>query len=1539
MKLLLKRLALLVAIFGVAIAFVGCNETTTAAQTTAGETTTAAAETTTGEQTTAVDLFATVPGRIIIDGSDQITGNFLLPGEVLGVTITYESSNTAVATISETTNADGFYTVYITTPSIPAGGVNTSVVITGTMSYGGDTDTFTKTIRVIAQNIISVNNIAEVHANASLNDVVEVTGIVYSLFSGGFFIYDETGTLGVYDSSVEVAVGDEITLKGTYANYYTLYQLADIADYTIESTGNTITLDPVVLGNGAYIAEADSSDRTLNGTVFTVTALLEERTNTSGYTNMYLVDIDGNAIAQIYHYSMADSLTVLQDFLDDIITLNVVYYTDHGDVVYVSFYGTAADVTVTDEIDFYAKALEIGSIFVNNNTATLPDSVGPADVTWAPGTGETNLTVANGNEVTFADVTEDTEAVLTATVSYTPEGGTEATTTVDFTVTILDLTEADLVARDKTDLMLILTPDQLSEVALPSEGAMGSDITWAVGSGAATIDGNYITFEYVGAAYTVMLTATITNGAASDTKNFMVSVAAATVTSMADALAGEIGDEFLVKGVVYYTIQSGFYVQDETGKLFVYYGTTPPVELGDEVAIRGTLATYHGSLQLSNYPLVSSVISTGNDIAQTPVEAYDPASTTLDAGQTYTVTGTISYGPVVDGGYDNLYFADASDDPLVMIYYKADADSYALLRALEGYNVTLDLVYYNEDAISMFVWMGTADDLTVNGLTDAELAEAALLSVTLPSTVTVNTTLNFPASAFGSVDLTYSSDDTAVITNAGVVTVTEGEQTTVTITVTADANGTTDTLDIEVQVGDLEVSDLVGIYDGTFELGDMIKVQGIMTAQTRASAAWIQDTTAGANLYIPSDLRTEFAALAPGIEIEVVGYVATYNGLMELSNFTYTVLNETPALPDTVDITNMELTSDGLYDYMGQLVTLVGFSLSSAVTATSGNLYITLVNAEDPSITIPMTIYSDNPDYAAILAKLQGFATTDVLIFDGAILSWYNHPEIMVSNASQIIEATDAALLTYDHDNLSIALTANAQQTVVLPLAGKMGSTIAWTVNSGDVTLGIDGKTLTFNNTAEADYTVSLTATLTLGTETAQTVDFTINVMGYEAVTDLSTLSAQTDGVWDIAEDTYVYAQGVITGFGYNVIYIQDASGNGFAMYKADGYHNDGTVNVGDEVVYYGKLDDYPGTRQFASGADLIAVVSTGNTVTSNTMTLDEVIAITVQDGGKVITVTGLTLTSLNSSGYIIFTATGSSSSIQIEMYDNGSFDWVDALYNEGDTLPAFTFTFIKFYTTLLAVELGSIEFTDQQRTDLDAAELDATLSTLSADYEIPTGTYGSDYVVTAVSAELTAYVDYTTTTGWLLITQPTDADAVGTITFSATNEATSTSVTVDITVPKWVPTELIISEYVENGNDKAIEIYNPTDAAIDLSGYELRVYSNGNTSYSTIALTGTLNAGEVFVVAYTSAAAAIQAVADMTSGSLSFNGNDVVALALAGGDNIDQLGTIGSSAVFAEDCSLTRNTDVLVGTLTFDLGEWTDLGDGVYTNLGAYTA
>lgn len=110
-------------------------------------------------------------------------------------------------------------------------------------------------------------------------------------------------------------------------------------------------------------------------------------------------------------------------------------------------------------------------------------------------------------------------------------------------------------------------------------------------------------------------------------------------------------------------------------------------------------------------------------------------------------------------------------------------------------------------------------------------------------------------------------------------------------------------------------------------------------------------------------------------------------------------------------------------------------------------------------------------------------------------------------------------------------------------------------------------------------------------------------------------------------------------------------------------------------------------------------------------------------------------------------------------------------------------------------------------------------------------------------------------------------------------------------------PTELFISEYIEGSSyNKAIEIYNGTGSAIDLAAgdYTLKQFTNGSSTGTLIFdLSGTVDTGDVFVAAHSSANAAILAQANQTTGASLFNGNDVVAL-YKGTDLVDVIGQIG---------------------------------------------
>ncbi|WP_291377492.1 ExeM/NucH family extracellular endonuclease [Demequina sp.] len=162
--------------------------------------------------------------------------------------------------------------------------------------------------------------------------------------------------------------------------------------------------------------------------------------------------------------------------------------------------------------------------------------------------------------------------------------------------------------------------------------------------------------------------------------------------------------------------------------------------------------------------------------------------------------------------------------------------------------------------------------------------------------------------------------------------------------------------------------------------------------------------------------------------------------------------------------------------------------------------------------------------------------------------------------------------------------------------------------------------------------------------------------------------------------------------------------------------------------------------------------------------------------------------------------------------------------------------------------------------------------------------------------------------------------------------------------------TELFLSEYIEGSSyNKAIEVYNGTGADVDLAPYVLTQYSNGNTSASlTLDLTGTLAAGDVYVVAHSSADPAILAQADLTTGAGLFNGDDALVLS-KDGVTVDAFGQVGVDPGSewvgggAND-TLRRLPGICTGdtdeTNAFDASvEWEAFASDTFDGLGSHTA
>lgn len=162
----------------------------------------------------------------------------------------------------------------------------------------------------------------------------------------------------------------------------------------------------------------------------------------------------------------------------------------------------------------------------------------------------------------------------------------------------------------------------------------------------------------------------------------------------------------------------------------------------------------------------------------------------------------------------------------------------------------------------------------------------------------------------------------------------------------------------------------------------------------------------------------------------------------------------------------------------------------------------------------------------------------------------------------------------------------------------------------------------------------------------------------------------------------------------------------------------------------------------------------------------------------------------------------------------------------------------------------------------------------------------------------------------------------------------------------------LIFSEYVEGSGstNKALEIYNKSDAAIDLSECAVHLYRNGSGSHETpIPMVGSLRSGDVYVICQNGFESAEAYRCDKFAGSIDFNGDDTLEL-VCDGTTLDSIGQVGfqptspgrwgSGDVTTENDTLRRFDSVLTGDIVTDdvydpTTEWTGYPLDTFENLG----
>lgn len=351
--------------------------------------------------------------------------------------------------------------------------------------------------------------------------------------------------------------------------------------------------------------------------------------------------------------------------------------------------------------------------------------------------------------------------------------------------------------------------------------------------------------------------------------------------------------------------------------------------------------------------------------------------------------------------------------------------------------------------------------------------------------------------------------------------------------------------------------------------------KGVVTSGVGVTG-YIQDATAAICVY--------GANLTVGDEITVSGTLSTYNGLLEITSPSVSVISSGNVVTPTV-MTIAEINATSLQGWYVKIE-------NATVTAIDGS-NTTIAQGEN---TIVVRGISD-----------VEYAVNDLLTLEGNI-GCYNAAQIANPQNVEVQKSTEPAI---NAENLTLAYDATSGNITYTIDNAVEGTSLTATSEAewiSNITVGESA--ITFTTTANTGDERTGTITLTYG---SLTKDITVTQSAY---VDPNTPGASAENPYTVAQAraaidagtgiTGVYATGIVSqivtayssqygNITYNISVDGTTTADQLQAYRGKSYNGDNftsedDIQVGDVVVIYGDLKKYNSTYEFDAGNQLVSL-------------------------------------------------------------------------------------------------------------------------------------------------------------------------------------------------------------------------------------------------------------------------------------------------------------------------------------------------------------